>query len=254
MGFIVSCSDWSDVATAECEIAALRFAPTDTRFISISVEPFSSLNCAFHVRLLAESLPDNSVIMASADPRTPGIPREPLVIGFVESNLHLVCPNNGIATLLLEKLTPRAAVLLAFDNWDESLWNGRDLYAPVAGRISAGVDPISLGESFPVDSIHKLNIAHGTVLHIDNYGNVKIFAYDDLTGKCQVKVNGRSIRVASNFRLDTGQTVPEGELIATHGTSFGLVQLMVKSDGNSVVGASDLLGVKVGEVVDFSTG
>lgn len=252
MRIIVSCSDWTDVAQAECEIAALKHAPADTRFISVSVEQFSSLNCAFHVRLIADALPNNSVIMASADPRTPGIPREPIVIYFGKPNLYLVCPNIGISTLLLESYTPTKAIHLAYDEWESSLWNGRDIYAPTAGRIMSGARLEELGEEFPLSSIYNLEIKYGTVIHIDNYGNVKLNAYDDLTSVDHVIVNGRQISVVSNFKLSSGKTVAEGELVATNGASFGLVEIMAKADGKGAIGAAEKMGVDVGDLVDLS--
>lgn len=251
MGIIISCSDWTDVAQAEVEIAALRYARPDTRFISVPVAPFSAVNCAFNVRLVAEALSGEAVIMASADPRAPGIPREPLAIHFKLPDMHLVCPNIGIATLLLDKYQPVAAVRLNYDEWPVSVFNGRDLYAPVAGKISAGCPMEELGTEFPLSSIHKLRLKYATVLHIDNYGNVKLYASDDLATVSSVMVNGQELRVARNHRLKSGEIVPTGELIATNGSSFGLVELQVKAEGEGAASAAEMLGVAVGDVVDL---
>lgn len=251
MGVIVSCSDWTDVAQAEVEIAALKHAPVDTRFISVPVVPFSAANCAFNVRLIAEALTSDAVIMASADPRAPGIPREPIAIHFLPQNIHLVCPNIGIATLLMERYEPSVAVLLHYDKWDISVFNGRDLYAPVAGRIAAGCSLKQLGDEFPLSSIYKLRLEHGRVLHIDNYGNVKLYASENLMKAKSVTVNGRKLRIAINHQLKSGGIVPEGELVATNGSSFGLVELQVKAEREGAVGAAEMLGLTVGDTVNL---
>lgn len=248
---IISCSDWTDVAQAEVEIAALKHAPEGTRFISVPVVPFSAINCAFNVRLVAEGLPEGAIIIASADPRAPGLPREPLAINFNPKNMYLVCPNIGIPTLLRECAEPIASVRLHFPAWKTSVFNGRDLYAPVAGRLAAGCSLEEVGEKFPLSSICYLKIRRGQVLHIDNYGNVKIYAYDSLVDCDKVSVNGRQVRVAVNHTLKSGELVPEGELVATNGSSFGLVEFQVKAVREGATGASQLLGVKVGDVIDF---
>ena len=252
MGIIVSCCDWTDVAQAESEIAALRHAPAGTRFTSVSVVPFSSLNCAFHVRLMAEALSSDAVIMASADPRAPGIPREPIVIYFEQPNMYLVCPNIGISTLMLERYIPTKVIRLTFDDWESSVFNGRDIYAPTAGKIMAGALLEDLGEQFPLSSLYSLKVNHGTVLHIDNYGNVKLYAYEDLTNVDYVIVNGRQFPAVSNFKLSSGDSVPEGELVVTNGSSFGLVEIQAKAGGIGAAGAAELLGINVGDLVDIS--
>lgn len=253
MRSIISCSDWTDVAQAEVEIAALKFAQEDTRFISVPVTPFSSLNCAFNVRLVAESLTCDTVIMASADPRAPGVPREPIAIQFNHHDLYLVCPNIGIASLLMEKYEPVAAVKLTYDEWAVSVFNGRDIYAPVAGRISSGCPMMELGEEFPLTSIYRLPLERGTVLHVDNYGNVKLYISDDLSKVTCVMVNGQELRVARNHRLKSGELVSTGELVATNGSSFGLVELQIKAECEGASSASEVLGLTVGDVVNFVT-
>lgn len=252
MGIIISCSDWTDVAQAEVEIAALKYAPPDTRFISVPVTPFSALNCAFNVRLIAEALSCESVILASADPRAAGISREPIVVKFKKPDIHLVCPNIGIATLLLERYEPVMSIRLEYDEWATSIFNGRDLYAPVAGRIAAGCKISELGQEFPLSSIHRLQIKYGTVLHIDNYGNIKLYAGENLAGTEHILVNGQKLRVAKNHMLRSGEIVPAGELIVTNGSSFGLIELQVKADREGSIGAAELLGLSVGDIVDLT--
>ncbi len=252
MDVIVSCCDWTDVAQAESEISALKHAPDGTRFISVPVEPFSALNCSFHVRLMAETLSRDAVIMATADPRAPGVPREPVVIYFEQINMYLVCPNIGIPTLLLERYVPTKVVRLNYADWSSSVFNGRDIYAPTAGRILSGSLLEDLGEPFPVPSLYNLDIDHGTVVHIDNYGNLKLYASDDLSNIESVTVNGHRVSVVSNFMLASGELVPEGELVATNGSSFGLVEIQVKADGVGAIGAAEVLRVKVGDRLELS--
>jgi len=252
MGCIISCGDWTDVAQAEVEIAALKYAPEDTRFISVPVTPFSAVNCAFNVRLIAEAITSDAVIIASADLRAPGVPREPIAIQLNHHNLFLICPNIGIASLLMGKYKPVAAVLLNYDDWAISVFNGRDIYAPAAGKISSGCPMEELGKEFPLSSIYSLPLERGTVLHVDNYGNVKLYISDDLSEEVYVIVNGQELQVARNYRFKSGELVPAGELVATNGSSFGLVELQVKAEHAGAIGASETLGLNVGDVVKFS--
>ncbi|MFC1523594.1 SAM-dependent chlorinase/fluorinase [Thermodesulfobacteriota bacterium] len=252
MKIIVSCCDWTDVAQAETEIAALKHAPEGTRFISVPVATFSALNCSFIVWLMADALPENAVIIASADPRAPGVPREPIAIYFKPKNICLICPNIGIATLMMERYEPEKAIRLYFDEWDRSVFNGRDIYAPTAGRVVNGCSLEELGETFPLSSIYRLTIDRGKVLHVDNYGNVKLYAFDDLTDLEYLIVNGRRLPVVVNHKLKSGETVPGGTLVVTNGSSFGLVELQVKAEREGAIGAAEILGLSVGDSVEIS--
>ena len=252
MGVIVSCCDWTDVAQAETEIAAVKYAGDDVRFISVPVEPFSALNCAFTVRLMADALPNNAVIMASADPRAPGVPREPIAICFEPKSIFLVCQNIGIATLIMEKFEPVEAIRMHFEEWEASVFNGRDIYAPTAGRIVSGCPMNELGDRFPLSSIHRLPLERGRVLHVDNYGNVKLYGYEDLTDFEYVLVNGQRVPVVVNHKLKSGETVQGGTLVITNGSSFGLLELQVKAEGEGALGAAEMLGLSVGDSVEIS--
>jgi S-adenosylmethionine hydrolase len=201
---------------------------------------------------MAEALSSDAVIMASADPRAPGIPREPIAIHFDQPNMYLVCPNIGISTMMLERYTPTKAIRMNFDKWASSGFNGRDIYAPTAEQIVAGIPLDDLGENFPLDSLYNPEIDHGTVLHIDNYGNVKLYAYDDLSNVDYVNINGQKLPVVSNFKLKNGETVLGGELVATNGSSFGLVEIQAKADGFGAKGVAEILGIRVEDVLDFS--
>ena len=58
-------------------------------------------------------------------------------------------------------------------------FDGRDVFAPIAGHLSKGISPEDIGS--PINkvtllkfkqSIIKKNIIHSSVLHVDNFGNL----------------------------------------------------------------------------------
>ena len=75
---------------------------------------------------------------------------------------------------------------------------GKYVHAPNVARLVAGVPFDSFGKQFPVSQLTKLNIADGTVVHIDNFGLMKI---KGLTPKYQ---DGEILKVSVNgiYKVD----------------------------------------------------
>jgi S-adenosylmethionine hydrolase len=96
----------------------------------------------------------------------------------------LVGPDNGLFDPTIQRCG--GATIYAIENpaylrpgTMSSTFHGRDLFAPVAGHLSRGVDPAKIGPRR--DEWVKLDIQHavrdksgvtGTVLQVDYYGNV----------------------------------------------------------------------------------
>ncbi len=203
------------------------------------------------VRLVADQLPPGAVIMATADSRIPNQSREPVAIYFSEPELFFVGPNIGITTLLSDRWSPTIAVKLDCPGWTASQFMGRDLYAPTSGRLVSGERLQELGVAFPLDNIRRLAIPNLVVLHIDNYGNVKLNHSEPLPLGSKVLVNGVQATVAKNFQTAPGVIVQEGELIFATGSSFGMSEIQVKCAGPRAVGAAERLSLHIGDVVSL---
>jgi len=135
--------------------------------------------------------PDASIHVAVVDPGV-GTARRPLLIEV--AGRYLIGPDNGLlasATRTLAKSAQEnsgaAPVVRVLDRPEmmraevSSTFHGRDIFAPAAGRLAAGVDPERLGTT--VDSFAALeqpgcitaddgSSVSGAVAHIDRFGNL----------------------------------------------------------------------------------
>jgi len=124
-------------------------------------------------------LPPAAVVAAVVDP---GVGTDRRVVVLEASSRIIVAPNNGLLTLVLDRLagfrafdaTPRVAPASA-------TFHGRDVFAPLAARLAMGERPGDLGYVMPPGLLRRLdNVAAGRlgdrvearVLSVDRFGNV----------------------------------------------------------------------------------
>jgi S-adenosyl-L-methionine hydrolase (adenosine-forming) len=193
---------------------------------------------AYLLAAYAAWFPEGTVFLCVVDPGVGGDRRA--VIAEADGKLF-VGPDNGLFDLVLRR-AERAAL------W-EIVWrppmlsasfHGRDLFAPVAGRLARGealaglakpADDSSATRGWPDDLAE--------IVYIDHYGN----ALTGLRGipvpaEAQLKAGGRAIAPAATF-----SAVPEGEAF-WYVNSNGLVEIAVNSGS-----ASAALGLKIGSPV-----
>jgi hypothetical protein len=124
--------------------------------------------------------PAGTIHLAVVDPGV-GTLRQ---IVYVEiGDQRYVCPDNGLLSRLTLKATPNR--IIAIENREHWLPNvsatfhGRDIMAPVAARLSLGLDPNQLGPrqvelvplAWPEAKIGPQEIV-GSVIWIDDFGNL----------------------------------------------------------------------------------
>jgi S-adenosylmethionine hydrolase len=133
-------------------------------------------------------------------------------------------------------------------------FHGRDIFAPVAGHLSLGIDPALLGP--PAETFVRLTIlatrpaingCEGEVLFIDDFGNIitNIRAEAKL-GPDLLILGGASFRRGEDFRrVSTYGEAEPGSLVVLV-SSVGMFEVAV-CQGN----AAKRLGVKVGDAVSM---
>ena len=143
---------------------------------------------AIVLRATLPYLPD-AIILAVVDPGvgTSGARgRRSIAVRTVEEERLLVGPDNGLLMPVCERLGGVAEAvdveaLLERLEPVSPTFHGRDIFAPVAGALAAGVPLASLGEPLEVDSLRRLNISVAVmtdaglelhVLHSDTFGNL----------------------------------------------------------------------------------
>lgn len=242
-------TDMNDVGINEVRLRVLeKISKQTVNFENVKVKKFSVINGSFIIRLLADSCREKDIFIIILDPRYDSKPRESICLQ-TQNNFYFIGPNNGILSWVIKDFKIKKCVQLPLtkENMLFPTFNGKYKFAKTAGQLINGEKFSNLGKEFSKEDIYKEKIETGTVVHIDNYGNIKIkgkrprFKLGDIV---EIKVNGRvySIRFGLQF-FD----VPEGELIIYPGSSlWGLPELAINR-GN----ASEFLKVNIGDKIDI---
>ena len=170
-----------------------------------------------------------------------------------------VGPDNGTITMLLDRALAlmQPCEFVRLDNpmyrlpQVSHVFHGRDIFAPAAGHLAAGIPISSLGPAFtdpvridlpkPVRSPSGLR---GEVIHVDHFGNVASnIRIEDLSDvlKDRDKIKVRLGQAEIRGLVETFGERPVGELVALFGSTGNLIVSVV--NGN----AAQQLSTKVGD-------
>lgn len=165
-------------------------------------------------------MPADTVYLAVVDPGV-GTGRRGLAVR-AESGAQLVGPDNGLLVWAAESLGGiSGAVALTGERFHlhpvSNTFHGRDVFAPVAAHLAAGVDLPELGEAVDPSSLAHLGpgstVAQGIgartarILSIDRFGNARL----SVTGE------------ESGLEYDDAPTVDagDGEMVVRYVETFG---------------------------------
>lgn len=162
VGFL-SDFDEIDDAVAICRAVILSLAP-DARLLDIThrVPPY---DVAAGARLLAGSAPwlaADAVILVVVDPGVGSTRRA--IVARTHRGQSLVLPDNGLITLLDAADPIVAARQITAESWmigarRSSTFHGRDIFAPVAGRLARGDDWAGVGPEIDPKTLVRLDLA-----------------------------------------------------------------------------------------------
>ena len=235
-----------DVYVAEMYLVLLENCP-QSRIIEVTHElsPGDISSAAYIVGRIKDRLPIGSICVVVVDPGV-GTARQGVVVEC--DGRYFVGPDNGIFShVIASDQSYRVRVL---DTQDASpkmcgnTFNGRDLFAPVAGRLAAGCRFEDLGREGrllntpPAQPPKKLkNGWQGRIVYIDRFGN----AITNITN-CP----GGIIRVGDFDRLPKGENYADQPLNVPFWLegSGGTVEISMNGDS-----AADRLNLHPGEPV-----
>lgn len=132
-----------------------RISP-ETNVIDLThrIHPQNIRQASFVLANSYSYFPDNSIFMCVVDP---GVGSQRKIIAAKSGNKYFLAPDNGLlsATLsVLEDLT-----IYQVDNKSlylpkvSSTFHARDIFAPIAAKLSKGLDPSGLGPILSIDDI-----------------------------------------------------------------------------------------------------
>lgn len=223
--------------------------------LSHLIGPQNVREAALIVARSAPYFPSGTVHVAVVDPGV-GTERRPLAASLGDQ--FFVGPDNGVFTLVLERAEKEGAPVMCIHLDRPEFWlpavsyvfHGRDIFAPVAAYLAAGVSITELGT--PISDPLRLVLPQpvrsgkmwkGELIHVDHFGNLSSNMRLEHLGSIRaatVRLCGREIKgLVRTF----GERAP-GELVALFGSSGNLIVSVV--NGN----AAAELGAHVGDVVE----
>ena len=192
------------------------------------VEPYEIVEGAYGIWQLAKFCPKGTVHLGVVDPGV-GSSRAGIVIK--SKNFWFVGPDNGL-------FWPAAQADGIEKIWriDESkfgqvanTFHGRDVFIKIAVFLADGKQPLDVGcRIYDVSKLIKLEFQEGQVLHIDRYGNAKIWGQ-----------NKFGLRIVKTF-----SDVSPGEPLVLNVSSETL-ELAV-----NLGSAKDYFGLNLGQVIN----
>jgi len=210
---------------------------------------------AFALRVSAGYFPKGSIHVAVVDP---GVGSARRILCVQTADYVYLAPDNGLLSwrLACEKvLAVRSVENARFFLRDVSrTFHGRDIFAPVAARLSLGVVPEDLGPELDPDHIVRIEFPkpgrpdaqtlRGEVLYVDRFGN----AVTNLPATEFASVDPSRVRVEIASLCLTGLSrsysdSPPGAALALLG-SAGFLEIAA-----SGANAAKQFGIKVGDAV-----
>lgn len=172
---VVVVTDCSDVAYQEVkwiiksECSKLGIDDVDVDLVA--VEEFSIINAAFLTRLIADQCMPETVISVIINPLPQRYPR---IYGHLTNGVSFFGANTGALTWLIKDLG--ADEVFEINDPGFVTFGGKYVHAPNVAKMVAGVPDLEMGKIYPKEKITDFDIPEGTIVHIDNFGLMKIKA------------------------------------------------------------------------------
>ena len=194
--------------------------------ITHEIPPHDIQAGAFTLLAVYKSFPPQTIHVAVVDPGVGSTVRRPVLVVCGEQ--YFVGPDNGLFSYVCERETHCRVFHLTRERYFRqplsATFHGRDLFAPVAGALSNGVEPSELGDEIE-DYVRLAPLAaqasedgnlSARIIHIDRFGNciTNITARDlpeELIARdVRLLINGREITSFRHFYAEETITSAEG--------------------------------------------
>jgi S-adenosylmethionine hydrolase len=274
MGTIITLT--TDFGTSDGYVAAMKglilSINPEAKLVDIchTIKPQNITQASFVLSTVYHYFPKRTIHLVAVDPGV-GSKRRSIVVRTPLADF--VAPDNGVLTYAINEFLESRGTenqstlnqeIEAFSLTRAEFWHhpvsptfhGRDIYAPVAARLSLGMPPEDLGERItslaiiPVLQPQKTanEALNGHIIHVDNFGNL-------ITDIREVDLHkdrkSLTILVAGKRICGLSRTYEEqDQLLALIGSS-GYMEISLRNGS-----AGDFLGVGTGDkvIITQSTG
>jgi S-adenosylmethionine hydrolase len=236
--------------------------------ISHSISPFHITEAAYIIQNAYRSFPKGTIHIIGIDSE---LNAENKHIAVALDGHFFVCANNGIISLLASEIKPEKIVEINIHDRIHSNFPVLDVFVKVACHIARGGTLEVIGK--PVEELKELkgirpvvnpesNQILGTVIYIDNYGNVITNITKSLFEKIGVgrdfKISARTANFSTvhknysdaiNFDLPPEKREEDGKKLALWNSSGYLELAIYKSNPKTVGSASTLFGLEYWDTI-----
>ena len=221
---------------AAMKAAVLRACP-DAQLVDVShsIEPFAVDSAAFVLWAGTRHFGVRSVHLAVVDP---GVGGERRRVALAVDGRFYVGPDNGLLSVVLDEASsqPQAAEL-AVPTGASATFEGRDVFAPAAGRLAAGAPLRELGRLINPDSLLRLE-QEPHVVWVDGFGNLVLNLQPPVR---PLNVGGREVTATARTYSEAEPGVP-----FVYEGSMGRLEVAVREGrADQMLGAR--AGTRVGE-------
>lgn len=246
--------------------AILKHCPTATVVdISHTVRPFDIAEAAYYVTSCFQEFPEGSVHVI-------GVDSEPMVnfsgsegsfpsILFFKGH-YFISNDNGFFGAFLQDEPADAFYRIddVLSRMDLFKFPTKNMLIPAACRILNGesvesfASPFgSFKKAFALTAVIETNLIKGSVIHIDNYGNLITNVHQSLFERFGTDTPYTIFYRNRDYFIDevsaTYNSVPNGEKVAIFNNN-GLLEIAINRGANmSSGGAEKLFGVRIGDVI-----
>ncbi len=240
--------------------------------ISHGISPFNIQECAYILQNSYHNFPKGTIHIVGVD--SEATPENKHIAVLVDGH-YFVSANTGVIGLITSEMKPEQVVELHLPERIQGSFPVLSVFVRVACHIARGgtldvvgkpfKDVTSLKEFSPRVTEDGKKIL-GSVIYIDNYGNVvtniKKGLFETYKKDMDFELNARNQKIKKihqnysdiiDFDLEKNKRKGDGDLLALFNSSGYLELAIYKSNLNTVGGASTLLGLDYRDtiVIDF---
>jgi len=236
--------------------------------ISHSVAPFNVPEAAYIIQNAYSSFPKGTIHVIGIDSE---LNPENKHIAVQLDDHYFICANNGIMSMICKDIAPQKIVEINIHDRVATSFPVLDVFVNVACHIARGGTLEVIGKVIktikPIKNLipfvnDEKNQIIGSVIYIDNYGNVvtniKRGFFESVQKTRNYEVSARSYKFKTiyekysdivNFDIPEEKRHDAGKGLVVFNSSGYLEIAVYKSDCNTVGSASSLMGLKLRDTV-----
>ncbi|WP_426430211.1 SAM hydrolase/SAM-dependent halogenase family protein [Winogradskyella sp. HB-48] len=236
--------------------------------ISHSVSPFNISEAAYIILNAYSSFPKGTIHIIGIDSE---LNPENKHIAVSLDDHYFICANNGIMSMICAEIAPEKIVEINIHDKIETNFPVLDVFVKVACHIARGGTLEVIGKVIntikPIKNLNPFvnddkNQIIGSVIYIDNYGNVvtniKKKFFEEIQKTREYEISARNHKFKKiyskysdivNFEIEESKRNDEGKGLVVFNSSGYLEIAVYKSNCSTVGSASTLMGLKTMDTV-----